>query len=173
MDLALSWENLVLWPGYPATAPDRARYFLNRRRAAAAAPMPSRLTPRMASDAGSGAVNCFSTLEMVPPGFTPTSSITRRLVTGAKFTVCRRLSLDETVTPLDKLATSKTLPRTPSSSNSKLVIGVAAGATTLNVSSASADVVPVLFQNALNPIPGKGVNAGPTPTEDAGTFECP
>src|SRR5256885_492303 len=53
MELVLSWEDPCCGR-YPATAPDRARYFLNRRRPAAAAPMPSRLTPRIASDAGSG-----------------------------------------------------------------------------------------------------------------------
>ena len=88
----------VLWPGNPATAPDGARYFLNRRRrAAAAAPMPSRLTPRMASDAGSGTVceNCFSRLDTVPPGNTPRSSVTTRLETAGKSPVeCRALSVD-------------------------------------------------------------------------------
>ena len=76
------------------------------------------------------------------------SSVTTRLATGEKGAEkCSRLSLDGRVTPLDKLATSRTLPNTPSSSKAKPVIeGVVA--VTVNVSSASALVVPVLFQNA-------------------------
>ena len=76
------------------------------------------------------------------------SSVTTRLATGEKGAEkCSTLSVDERVTLLDKLATSRTGPTTPSSSKAKPVIeGVVA--VTVNVSSASALVVPVLFQNA-------------------------
>src|SRR6202011_2555398 len=149
--------------------------------------MPSRLIPRMASDAGSGtgaavSENCFSRADAIPPGSTERLSSTKTLVRSAAKTSVPVGDALVTVSgvdpgtvvppiPVKKVSTSVTGPLAPLRSNSASWIRLGAASVTKKPNKASAATVLVLglTQPATNPIPGSGVNAGPTVTAEAGT----
>ena len=164
----------------------RACYLRNRRRIA---PMPSRLTAKIASDAGSGTVceNSLSTIETSAPGCTVRSSRTTRLVTPAnevwaeglapvtsntRVVASRNVTVSESTTLLSKAP----FPLSPEMRRKASMIEVPSVSVTVKVVVASAATAAVLLftQAPLNSSPGPSrVVAGWTPTAVAGTAGMP